>query len=767
MADRSEPTTSEAYPTNPGALPGAARVPEGKRRAVGLAIACALHAVPFALAAIAVPTEVASWFGLTAGLLALLHVAVAVLALRGRDATLARAWSLLALASLLWLLLLTFLMGSAALYLSALYRDIGYAVSAALACVWGLVVLFTVPISVWGLASVRPRWLLGPRAVAITAGVLLWVGASCATLQRRARAEPVHAGHSAALHDTLLGLARGHAADAPTHSLPSLMSVTPTPCDQPVNARRLTLLVSTLDLTDRPFAACLQAQTERDLIARLSRLLGERARPGSPLKLDLVQGVQNIPALSPLLQALALRPALDGVCARSCLAPWQLVARDAFTRYRPLDAVRDASFGVSLPELAQLVGAASPRELVRIETRSYIAQNRTMQPLVRLRPERVDTRPDTLARAVRLAAEHIVRAQRPNGTFRYLLDPFTGQLDEREVSLPRQAGTVFALCELVPGEATRSVAERALAQLAGFERRLAAMSALSDAAETGSLGQTALPLIAFLSCREHVGSRHDGLIGQLTRYVLAMQRPDGSFYPEMTLTKAEPVGAHENLYSAGQAVLALVLVEQLARTGQLAGLPDRAALHDAVERAMAHYGRAYWPKPLRSLFYLEENWHCLAARAALRSHRHDDYEQLCLDYVRFKRRLILDADEDTSPEHVGGYGLSDMFPPHSTASAGFAEALSAAIAVAHARGLDLREPQATLRSVLGFLVRQQWTRDNCFACLTGGEVIGGFSETSASPKIRIDYVQHAMAALGHGARALALAQRPGADAEVH
>jgi hypothetical protein len=347
-------------------------------------------------------------------------------------------------------------------------------------------------------------------------------------------------------------------------------------------------------------------------------------------------------------------------------------------------------------------------------------------------------------------------AQRPEGSFRYLLDPFSGRTDDRAVNLPRQAGTLFALCELLPSPETTLAATRGLAQLESFEKRAGTVSALSDDPALAELGRTALPLIAFVTCREHVGDRHDALIGRLAKYMLAMQRPNGSFFPQMELPQGTPSGRHEPLYAAGQAVLSLVLVEQLRRDHPRPQWPAKILLASAVSRAMAHYGRVYWPRPLRSLFYLEENWHCLAARAALGSHRDDEYEKFCLDYVRFKQRLILEAQSGTSPEHVGGYGLSNMFPPHSTATAGFGEALAAAIAVAHKRGLDLHEQQTTLRSVLGFVVRQQWTTQNCFACAANAEAVGGFSESAASPSIRIDYVQHAMAALGHGRRALAL-----------
>ena len=43
---------------------------------------------------------------------------------------------------------------------------------------------------------------------------------------------------------------------------------------------------------------------------------------------------------------------------------------------------------------------------------------------------------------------------------------------------------------------------------------------------------------------------------------------------------------------------------------------------------------------MRDFFFFEENWHCLAARAALAHHRRDDYERFCLDYVTMKTRLL-------------------------------------------------------------------------------------------------------------------------------
>jgi len=78
----------------------------------------------------------------------------------------------------------------------------------------------------------------------------------------------------------------------------------------------------------------------------------------------------------------------------------------------------------------------------------------------------------------------------------------------------------------------------------------------------------------------------------------------------------------------------------------------------AVERGMDYVAGEYWSHPLRNFFFIEENWHCLAARAALDHHRHAAYEQFCLDYTRFRSRFAL-----TATSGVGGPGSTDSASP--------------------------------------------------------------------------------------------------------
>ncbi|HEX5660380.1 MAG TPA: hypothetical protein VFX59_24460 [Polyangiales bacterium] len=721
-------------------------------RRPGLAVATLIHALVFATVAVIGPAVPTSWFALTIWPLVALHLALAVLAVLPRERLRAQVWTATALYSLAWLLGLTLVIANSAAYVAEIYGGLGEAIAGALACIWGLVVLFTLPIAAWGLAVVRPGWLWR-RKLAVGAVALLAVLTSC-SLRSSGALRPVAGAASDELARQLQPLAREHAGTPLGQPPRSVLQRAPFRCAQPP-ASNLTLLVTTRDLHERSLSVCLQTSDLSGLVAQLAALLRDQASPTAPVKLDLVRATHTIPRLHPLLDALALRPALDGVCSSDrCLAPWQLVASDAFTTNHPMDSMRDASFGVSMPGLASALDTSEDATLMRFETASWVIDQHTLIPLVRGRALEAPFDDAALDRSVAAAGKHILAAERPNGTFRYTLDPFNGRTEERMVSMRRQAGTVFALCDLLPAELVAEPADRALGLLASYEQQHGELRMLGEREDVAEIGPTALPLISFTACRHAVGPKYDALIAGMTRFLLTLQRDNGAFYPEFVFATGKPRGEFESLYAGGQAMLGLVLAEQIVRAHPSPAWPDAQRLHDGIERAMRYYGNDYWPRPLRSLFYLEENWHCLAARAALRSHRNDDYEQLCLDYAHFKTRWIL--GEDASPEHVGGYSMSDIFPPHAAVTAGYGEVMSASLEIQHARGMDLRPDQATLRTVLGWLMRQQWTAQTCFACGAHGEAIGGFSEHTASPKIRIDYVQHAMAALGHGKQALAL-----------
>jgi hypothetical protein len=743
---------------------------------IGLALVTALHALVFAWMAVVLPWRAAYAFSLPLGALAALHVALGVTALLRKRSVLLKLWAVVAYSSCAGLVLLAWSLLSTSLYLTNLYGGVGQAVAAGLLGVWCVVALFTLPISLWGLAlgarlPIRPsrrwlRWGGGGVAVVFVASILLASQSAHAEsiahasdpelaprlrdLIRR-RLSPASGARLAALTEPNAKASRGEPKTRSKRKGASrskkASSFRAAQCPQAVSAERLTLLVSWSGSKHK----CLQAENADSLLRAVDDYLTHAKSLPRSVRLDLVSAVHELSSTLPLLDAVKLRPGLDGVCSeKRCLAPWELVALGAFTSYRPLAAVADAGFGVDFEVLRkQLDDDSESTALTRIETRSFFADDsRFIELSAETAPSGVAA--PELERAARLAAAYIARAQADDGRFRYTLDPHTGIADDDSVNVARHAGTTLALCELGSGQAADDAAAKAVAFLATTEKKSGQLSVFTTDKKVGSLGHTALSLAALLTCRPRVGAAYDDAILRAGRALLKMQRDDGSFAPALELARGGPTGKRQSIYAAGQGVLALVLLEARSKPEQ------RERFRDATERAMQYYAGPYWQHGMKNFFFLEENWHCLAARAALTVHRNDAYERFCLDYVTFKSRFIQEPGK-VPAAFVGGYGFSPLFPPHATPTAGFGEALAASLAVRRARGQDASHELALLEQVLAFLVRQQWQEDDCFACANPATSIGGFSESATSPIQRIDYTQHAWAALGHGARELAVA----------
>jgi hypothetical protein len=724
-----------------------------------------VHALPLAVAAAVVPWQASSWFAFGTGALSLLHTVAAALCFARRSQLARPAVRAAAYGSLVFLGAISWVAVGSAWYLVELYADIGLSIAAGLFAICCAIALFTLPIALWGLISTRVRRVAHAAAAAL---ILVVFVASAWALAWQARPRSLLSQADVARVERTLGAVlaayyQGKAAlPLPSEAAPWDRG-TPASCRDPVSSSDYTLLVTSIDEQGAGTVGCVQASTPEALAARFA----ERLRAASPRQvarsgLVLVTALHALERQNRLIDALKVRPATDGVCVGArCLSPWQLVQLGVFTHFQPIPKVPDARFGSSLDEMASVLAGDPAAPLVRFEAVSFAASAAGLTRLERLRsPSRALER-QQVAGAIAAAEHYITDHQGEDGFYSYALDPYSSEPAAPDVgNIARQAGAALILCELGSPAGVES-AVRALGGLTGLSRAGSGYRALSLNPERAQLGHSALPLTALLSCRRRVEvgpqfrADSDSLIGDLGRFLLRLQRADGSFYNEVALPNGVPSGETESLFGAGQAVLALVLLEEVARAQPGHVFPRAGLLDAAIERAMDHYAERHWPRALRSLFFLEENWHCLAARAALRAHRHDGYERFCLDYVAFKKRFILDEGDVEDPALIGGYGFGPMFPLHVTPAAGFAEAISAAIAVKRARAEATHADEAVLARVLRFISSQQWDEPACFACATSG-VLGGFSESAAASSIRVDYVQHALAALGHGAPLLGL-----------
>jgi hypothetical protein len=652
-------------------------------------------------------------------------------------------------------------------YLAGLHGHLGSGVFPALLALWTIAASLTVAPALWA-AWPLARSALVRRVLSIAVPLALAIAVGLVAHSHSLARPTATAAGERELDEMMLRAALSPLVQLaprlplPPGRTPPLATVAPAKCGMSPELTPVTLVATFVERRRRlPQTRCFQGAELGSVVGELKKALLRGALRG-PLELELLSGWQRLSNRHPWLAGFALRPGLDGVCHEaSCALPWQLLFDGAFSTYRPLRFIPDLQFGVAPDALRQRL-AAPPGPgvagLTRVTTRSFAldlaAADPELTPLSRMRRRDVAVNEQTLARAERDAEAYVLGAQLPDGRFRYTLDPMTGEADARGFNLARQAGTTLVLCELGSPE-SRSAVQRSLAAYEPFARERDDLRALTTdpASPHARLGESALPLVSMLACAQSDPASLHPLVAGLSRFVLRLQRADGSFAPALDLNDSRVLPGPEPLYAAGQAVMALVLLERRQQIHPTAALPGFDEVHAAVERAMQYVANEYWTHPLRDFFFLEENWHCLAARAALGVHRHAGYEKFCTDYVRFKSRLILSEQDGVDPDFDGGFGFGNLVPPHNTGAAGFGEALGAAIALLEAADQPAAAEQRLLVRVLAFLLRQQWSRENCFACATP-LVEGGMSEHTHSALTRIDFAQHAWAALGHGRRAL-------------
>lgn len=723
-----------------------------------LAALSLLHAAALGAAAYVLPWPALSIFAVLAGTTAALHLVTAALSLVGTRHR-ATAWRVTSLASLIFLAYVSYGAIGSGLYINQLYDGVGNSMLAACLAAWCVGALFTLPLPLWGIAATgglfrrKPK---SPGAGTAAAGGLLLLAFAAALHAGDARGHgTVPRSWEIDVRAAVEAAATAIPAGPSGKSTPSLYTRDPIACEVAPERYEgatvaLTFLVADPRLAD-PVATirCFQRSELSDALSDAFATLAKEQATGDAV-VDVVASARPLPDAGMILGPVVLRPGFDGVCdGARCLTPWQLFGIDAFTEAATFAALQ-ADIGTTSAALRKALGsdAGSFVGLTAIQTQSFLIKpNRKVIPQRHLRSGARPLDKPTIEASLRDAAQFIVSAQVKDGRYRYTVQPFSGQTSFDNFSVPRQAGTTLALCNAAKyNPKARESAQSSLAYLSTLVQENGERGGIiypkGKKARAG-LGSIALPLIAYLTCRPLVGDVNDAAVQKLLGALVSMQRENGSFMPQWDPQSGTGFEGRDALYAAGQAVYALVLWEGAHGDG----LARPSDLKAKIDRAMAFYAGPYWNIPVRDFFYLEENWHCLAAMAALDHHRNDAYERFCVDYMTMKKRFIERADDVDDPDFVGSYAFGQVFPPHHAAAAGFSEGLAAAVAVKKARGLDTRDDEEVLRLVVAYLLRHQWRDDNCAMCTRKLRIAGGYSENVASPIIRIDFVQHSMSGM--------------------
>jgi hypothetical protein len=407
----------------------------------------------------------------------------------------------------------------------------------------------------------------------------------------------------------------------------------------------------------------------------------------------------------------------------------------------PIDETRTALAGC-LATLVALCGLGSPAQLVAQTVDEHTGKQ--------LDPVR-------LSAAIDSAAAYLLRSCDDDGRFTYRVDLNPSIQPEPRYNILRHAGAIYALAqyhERHPDDGTRKVLLRAgsflkeaIGPVAGNPHLLAVWSLPenngTDAPRQAKLGGSGLGLAALLSLeRIEPGFCTIDDLRRLGRFILFMQKADGSFYSKYYPDAGGRNDQWTSMYYPGEAALGLLMLydrdpqpqwlggaakalDDLARTGgqRPKTLPDQWVLL-ATERLLPHY----------------RTKSVLVPRDALLQHA----RRTCRDMLEDQR------GQENTPSIRGCYTDDGRTCPSATRLEGLLAALRFLPPAEEPLRKQLRR---SVDAGMLFLVNNQLTEGPYAGGLP--RVALGFSapERGNAPvdlyptEIRIDYVQHALSAM--------------------
>lgn len=195
-------------------------------------------------------------------------------------------------------------------------------------------------------------------------------------------------------------------------------------------------------------------------------------------------------------------------------------------------------------------------------------------------------------------ARWITRNQRADGSYTYEYNRDTATVSS-DYNIVRHAGVTTALYQAAGKAGATDLlegADRGTAWMMGNLVRQDDWAALADG-QSAPLGASALMLVALSERRLLTGDeQYDEVMRELGRFLVAMQRDDGSFNAYWNVETQQPDTVTESLYYPGEATWALALLHE-AMPGEGFDVAARAALDNIIVRSEQVTGS--WAIPAR------------------------------------------------------------------------------------------------------------------------------------------------------------------------
>jgi len=470
------------------------------------------------------------------------------------------------------------------------------------------------------------------------------------------------------------------------------------------------------------------------------------------VKLDRVVAVAPVLSEATPVVSLSVNPGLDGLRRRDA---------DPSNAVLPDDLIRDARFGVAplVPGireirlgldaravLAQLGPEGGPLE--RFRTEGYVSYHGRARRVIRGNTVVEPPGPADFGRAAVAGGDFILRQLRKDGRFHYQYFA----LDDRhtrggEYSIPRHAGTVYSLALLygVTGQARfRRGAERGMAWLIGRipDRCGVPEHACVPRRGVAELGGAALTLVGMLEYQRRTGDRrYQPTAVRLADFIVSMQRDDGDFYHLFDLRKGAPRQGVRLMFYSEEAALALVMAHE--------AIGDARYLR-AASRALDFLTERKYDFFVGRFIYGADHWTCIAAEEAWPRLKTPGYLDFCRGYAEFIRRMQYAPGEWRNADFAGHYGFSALMVPQAPAAAGFSEAVVSTYLLSEHHKAPDEALKAQAFEGLAALTRDQLRLDNAYLATAPFRARGGIRRSLVEPEVRIDFAQHAVAALIRG-----------------
>ncbi len=362
--------------------------------------------------------------------------------------------------------------------------------------------------------------------------------------------------------------------------------------------------------------------------------------------------------------------------------------------------------------------------------------------------------------AIRASADYLVRSNQPDGQFRYRVNLDPEVVVQERYNLLRHAGAMYSMAQYYEWRQDKHVL--GAIKRAGQFLRTCCIAPLPDNDELlavwsrpeitrsgkplqAKLGGTGLGLVALVGLeRVSPGSIPLEHLRRLAKFVIYMQKPDGSFYSKYVPSKGGRNDEWTSHFYPGEAALGLLMLYEL---------DSSPAWLEAATQALGYLAYSRGSKRRVKV----DHW-ALIATAQLFSVRDEEplpKEQLLRYAIKICQRIA--TEQLVSPSHGVLRGSFSSYGK-TTPAATRLEGLLAALNVLPPEERKLHE-QLLVSARLGidFLLRAQ---------VSSGEHAGGMPRAirrlpNSAPRskfntrateIRIDYVQHAMSAMIEYAR---------------